>query len=94
MAQSKKNLLKTIQRRCQKAGRALALTAYQNDNIALLDAYGQLRFDIRDTLKQLRRTPAANLEQVTSPVTCFDVDQLRVRLKVLQSTIVPPDSVL
>ena len=29
MAQSKKNLLKRVQRRCQKAGRAFAYTAYK-----------------------------------------------------------------
>ncbi len=42
MAQSKKMLLKQIQRRYQKAGRALAYTAYKGGDVALLDAYGQL----------------------------------------------------
>jgi hypothetical protein len=94
MAQSKKHQLKTIQRRCQRAGRTLALLAYRSDNVALLDVYGQLRFDIRETLKQLRRAPGVDLEHMTLPVTCADVDHLGVRLKALQCILVASDVIL
>ncbi|GHO50849.1 hypothetical protein [Ktedonospora formicarum] len=94
MAQSKKQLLKNIQRQCQQAGRALALAAYQRDNMALLDAYGQLRIDIRETVKHLRRAPTGALEQMTLPVTSADVKYLHQRLKRLQRTLIVPDASL
>jgi hypothetical protein len=92
MAQSKKNLLKRVQRRCQKAGRALAYTAYKVGDIALLDAYGQLRWDIKETMQNLRHPSSADLfRNGTSPVTFHQVTQLRERLAALQTTIVPSE---
>jgi hypothetical protein len=78
MAQSKKKLLKLVHRRCQKAGRAFAYTAYKVDDIALLDAYGQLRWDIKETMQTLRQPVAADLNRSgTSPVTFQQVARLR-----------------
>jgi hypothetical protein len=92
MAQSKKMLLKQIQRRCQKAGRALAYTAYKGGDVALLDAYGQLRWDIKETMQTLRHPVAADLSRNgTSPVTFHHVARLRERLATLQQNIVPSE---
>ena len=92
MAQSKKNLLKRIHRRCQNAGRALAYTAYKVGDVALLDAYGQLRWDIKETMQHLRHpSPADPFSSGISPVTFQQVAQLRERLAALQTTLVPSE---
>ncbi len=97
MAQSKKSLLKRINRRCTQAGRALAYAAYAAGDVALLDAYGQLRQDIRETMQHLRIPPSADLRDAVSPVTSQQIDQLRLRLIALQTRLItssPLDTVL
>lgn len=89
MAQSKKDLLKTVSRRCAQAGRALAYTAYTAGDLALLDTYGQLRRDIQETMHQLRRPSSTDLWDVGQPVTFEHVDHLRSRLIALQSRLIP-----
>ncbi len=89
MAQSKKELLKRVGRHCSQAGQAIAYTAYAAGDVKLLDAYGQLRRDIRETLEQLRR-PSASLRESAQPVTFQHVDRLHSRLMALQSRIIHP----
>jgi len=90
-------LLKRINRRCAQAGRALAYTAYAAGDVALLDAYGQLRQDIRETMQHLRIPPSADLQDVAPLVSFQQIDQLRLRLIALQTRLVassPLDTVL
>ncbi len=88
MAQSKKDLLKRLQRRCLAAGRACAYTAYTAGDIALLDTYSQLRQDIRAARESLRCPRSADLTQVSFSATCQHVDYLRTRLITLQKRLI------
>lgn len=89
MAQSKKDLLKRLQRRCLAAGRACAYTAYTAGDIALLDTYSQLRLDIQEARERLHCPRSADLEQVSFPMTCQHVDHLRMRMVTLQQRLIP-----
>jgi hypothetical protein len=73
---SKRNCLKGINRRCQKAGLPLAQAAFTAGDAALLDVYGQLRQDIRSTISDLRKVP--------SLVPFYRVESLRERLLAVQ----------
>jgi hypothetical protein len=88
MAQSKKQQLKGIGRRCARAGRELTSAASRADDhtlLTLLDTYGLLRQDIRETLDRLRRPQRAELQQITLPVTFQQIDELRARLEALHT---------
>jgi hypothetical protein len=91
MAQSKKQRLKGIHRSSARTGRVLTSTASRADDstmLTLLDTYGDLRRDIQNTLHQLRRPPSADLREITSPVSFWQVDHLYTRLVTLQTRLI------
>ncbi len=90
MAQSKKQRLKGIGRRCARTGRELTSAAFRADDrtlLTLLDTYGLLRQDIRKTLDQLRRPQRAELQHITVPVTFQQIDELHARLEALHTRL-------
>src|SRR6266536_5229362 len=76
MAQSKKDLLKSIRRQFAEVGRTLK---YAPCDIAILECHRQLRLDIGETLQKFQGVSSVDLWNVASPVTFQHLDQLRMR---------------